>query len=151
MPNGQKGETGQSKGLPSWLFRLLALFVAAAPLTALTVASQLRPDTRGLGTHQQLGLPPCSMRMMWGMRCPGCGMTTSWAYFTQGQWQASASTNIAGFMLAWYAIGVAAIAAKSVFSRKMPSLRTQQIATLTGFGIGIVAVINWACRLLIGD
>ncbi len=42
--------------------RLALLAVAVVPLAMLAVATQLEPSAAGLGTHQQLGLPPCSFR-----------------------------------------------------------------------------------------
>ncbi|MEM8668420.1 MAG: DUF2752 domain-containing protein [Planctomycetota bacterium] len=138
----------ESRWNRKWFVRLIALIVVACPVGALVVASQLRPDSRGLGTHQQLGLPPCSMRVMFGIRCPGCGMTTSWAYFTRGEFRSSAATNFAGFLLAWYALMIAGLASRSVISGSVPSYRNQQIATITGFSIGIIALINWAIVLV---
>ena len=32
-----------------------------------------------MGTHQQLGLPPCNFVTLTGYPCPACGMTTSFA------------------------------------------------------------------------
>ncbi len=146
---GQMGKPGGDRGFRQWFLRAVALLVAVLPISAFIVASRLQPDSRGLGTHQQLGLPPCSMRMMFGIRCPGCGMTTSWAYFTQGEWLASAKTNVAGFMLAWFSMAVAVIALRTAFNGCYPSIRTQQIATLSGVAIMVVAVLNWAWRLLL--
>src|SRR5207247_577108 len=55
------------------------MFVAAAlGMTALLgVARLVEPDLRGYGTHEQLGLPPCTFRLLTGIACPSCGMTTS--------------------------------------------------------------------------
>lgn len=49
--------------------------LAAWPVVILS--AWLRPDHRGFGTHQQLGLPPCSFEAMTHVPCPGCGLTTS--------------------------------------------------------------------------
>jgi hypothetical protein len=46
----------------------------------LTIARVLSPSPNGLGTHQQLGLPPCFFHQMTGIPCPTCGMTTSFAH-----------------------------------------------------------------------
>ncbi len=64
------------------------------------VATRLQPDPSGLGTHQQLGLPPCTAREVFGVPCPSCGMTTSFAHFVRGQFLQSAQTNAAGLLLA---------------------------------------------------
>lgn len=52
--------------------------LCAAVVLALSV--WLKPDSRGIGTHEQLGLPPCGfVQMFEGMPCPSCGFTTTFA------------------------------------------------------------------------
>ena len=68
--------------------------------TLLAIAAWLEPNPRGRGTHQQLGLPPCSFVMLLDMPCPACGMTTSWAHFVRGQWPSALRANVGGTMLA---------------------------------------------------
>lgn len=65
-----------------------------------SVAFQLQPDPRGFGTHQQLGLPPCSLRSLVDVPCPSCGMTTAFAHFVRGHWIQSLQANCSGFLLA---------------------------------------------------
>ena len=65
--------------------RFLAAVVGGGLLVVLAVASQLRPDPRGWGTHEQLGLPPCTFLTVAGVRCPACGMTTAWSNFMHGR------------------------------------------------------------------
>ncbi len=58
----------------------LSLLLAAVGLAGvLALAGSLQPDSRRLGTHEPLGLPPCSIRSLIGLRCPTCGMTIAWA------------------------------------------------------------------------
>jgi hypothetical protein len=64
------------------------------------VAFCLEPSPNGYGTHQQLGLPPCTFRMLFGISCPSCGMTTSLSHFVRGQFLQSIDANAAGFLLA---------------------------------------------------
>ena len=60
----------------------------------------LDPDPRGFGTHQGLGLPPCTFRENFEVPCPSCGFTTSFSHFVRGQWLQSARVNLAGLGLA---------------------------------------------------
>jgi hypothetical protein len=64
------------------------------------VAAWLPPDPRGYGTHQRLGLPPCTMMMLFNRPCPGCGMTTCFAHFVRGQFRDAARANPAGLFMA---------------------------------------------------
>src|SRR5262249_29719492 len=48
----------------------------------------------------QLGLPPCSFKVITGMPCPSCGMTTSFALFVRGDLWDSVQANFAGTFLA---------------------------------------------------
>src|SRR5579859_2671290 len=42
-----------------------------------------------MGTHRQLGLPPCTFLWVTGFPCPFCGMTTSWTHAAHGElWSA---------------------------------------------------------------
>jgi hypothetical protein len=49
-------------------------------MTILVIARLLRPSSSGVGTHEQLGLPPCLFLHFTGIPCPNCGLTTSFAY-----------------------------------------------------------------------
>ncbi len=62
-----------------------AAMAAAAIVAVLGLAAILTPDERGLGTHQQLGLPPCMTETVFGIPCPFCGMTTSFSHMAHGQ------------------------------------------------------------------
>lgn len=88
----------------SWPLRIVTLLAGIGVLTLLVTARQLEPNATGIGTHQQLGLPPCTSVALWGIRCPACGMTTSWAWATRGNLWQSAEANIGGLMLALIAL-----------------------------------------------
>lgn len=87
----------------AWL-RGVMIFGGLTLIILLVVARTLQPDAAGLGTHQQLGLPPCSSLAMFGFRCPACGMTTSWAYLTRGNVWGSLTVNAGGTMLGLVAL-----------------------------------------------
>ncbi len=99
--------TGSKSAELSRRSRFFAAIVGVGLLAALLLASQLRPDPRGWGTHEQLGLPPCSFLAVFGKRCPACGMTTSWAHLTQGRLSDALRANAAGTLLAVLSLVVA--------------------------------------------
>jgi hypothetical protein len=68
-------------------------------LALLATARTLHPSPLGYGTHQQIGLPPCTSVAILGLRCPACGMTTSWSYATRGQWVNAWNANAGGLTL----------------------------------------------------
>ena len=76
----------------------LALLTAGL-LCGLGIAAWLSPDPNGHGTHRQLGLPPCSSVLAFGIKCPACGMTTSWALMIEGRIPEALVANVGGSLL----------------------------------------------------
>jgi hypothetical protein len=66
----------------------------------LAVAAVLKPSPFLIGTHQQLGLPPCSFLVIFGIPCPTCGMTTAWACLMHGEFSTAFQANSGGVLLA---------------------------------------------------
>ena len=86
-------------GVLSWYQRFF-LIAGGVGLIALFVrAAFVPPDPRGFGTHQGLGLPPCTFRQVTGVRCPSCGMTTSWSHLVRGQVFRSFEVNAGGALI----------------------------------------------------
>src|SRR5262249_26118821 len=80
--------------------RCALALVAVTLLAGFLLARLLEPDPRGYGTHQRLGLPECTIRTLYAIPCPGCGMTTSFAHFVRGQFRDSVRANPAGCWMA---------------------------------------------------
>jgi hypothetical protein len=74
--------------------------IALGLVGLLLLARGLRPAAAGFGTHQQLGLPPCTMVLVFGKRCPTCGITTSWANVTRGNVKKALAASVSGTFLA---------------------------------------------------
>ncbi len=135
-----------NKTRDSKLKSMTMLLILLAPAAGLGVARTLEPDPRGLGTHQQLGLPPCSVRILFGIPGPSCGMTTSWAFFSRGEFQQSLSTNLGGFLLACLAVLMALLAAFSRLMTQPSKLPLIPVFCLTLLGIFGLSVIQWLWR-----
>jgi len=82
-----------------WPQRCLLAALGLALSVLLSVAVMLEPNRRGFGTHEQLGLPPCTFVVLFEERCPSCGMTTSWSHLVRGNVTAAVAANPGGAML----------------------------------------------------
>src|SRR4051794_23426087 len=96
--------------LGAWSLLLLCGFV---------VAACLEPDPRGYGTHEALGLPPCTFKELLGIPCPSCGMTTSVASFVRGRFFDAARANCGGFVLAILGLAQIPWCWASIYSKRL--------------------------------
>ncbi|MEO9594745.1 DUF2752 domain-containing protein [Rhodopirellula bahusiensis] len=138
---------GLSANRCAWWFRLLMITGALVGGGLLGVARSLSPASAGLGTHQQLGLPPCSMRMLFGVRCPACGMTTSWSWLTRGDLVASAQASFTGMLLGLFVLALVVVAVRVAWFGRSSSGKA---SWWMGFGvvfIGVLSAAEWLVRL----
>ena len=130
-----------------WMLRFVCLFAGLCCLGLLVTARILSPASEGLGTHQQLGLPPCTSIVLFDAPCPACGMTTSWALLTRGQILESVNVNVGGAMLAL--IALAYVPASWYFFATGRSTRKERFSFwLAMFLLAaiVAAVIQWSLR-----
>jgi hypothetical protein len=119
-------------------------------LAGFLVAYRLEPDPRGFGTHQRLGLPPCTIQVVFGIRCPSCGMTTSFASFTKGRFGAAAQANVGGLLLALLCGALIPWCGLSAYYGRLCWVRRPDVAAVCALGaVCIVAALDWAVRVLV--
>jgi hypothetical protein len=113
-------------------------------------AAQLEPDPSGLGTHEQWGLPPCTLRQVLGVPCPSCGMTTSFAHFVRGQFFEAAKANTAGLLLAACCVVQIPWSYKIALTGRYRSVNSfSEILLWILLAITLAALIPWGIKLLI--
>ena len=111
-------------------------------------SARLAPDQRGYGTHEQLGLPPCTFRVVFGIACPSCGMTTSWSYLVRGQLGAAFGTHAAGVILGMLALVGGPWAVGSGLLGRWLLGRPRPVLVLGGLTILVAAALaHWAVRV----
>ncbi len=131
--------------------RVLALLVLASCIALLTIAGRLQPDSSGVGTHRQLGFPPCLPIALFGYPCPTCGMTTAFAHGVRGHIIAAFNAQPAGLAAALLTIlatglSLGVIATGNVWIPNWYRLRPERVA------VGLVLFIlgAWAYKLITG-
>jgi hypothetical protein len=129
--------------------RFLLIASSLAVVGGFAVAYRLEPDPRGFGTHQKLGLPPCTIRAVFGIPCPSCGMTTSFANITKMRWRDAARANLTGLLLALFCAAFAPWCWLSAFYGRLCWVRrpAKLAATLLLLVSG-VATVEWVVRLV---
>lgn len=130
-----------------WFARLPLVLAGCLLIGLLATAACLKPSSKGFGTHQQLGLEACTLVQLFGMRCPSCGMTTSWAHMMRGQVLGALKANTGGALLAVLSM----IAGPWMILSGLRGrwfLRAPNEILIAALGVTVVAVtlIDWCLR-----
>ena len=108
--------------------RIYAAVVAAGVLALFMAAARLTPSGRHVGTHRQLGLPPCGFMVMTGLPCPTCGMTTAFACTARGWFLPAIRAQFAGFVMAMATAAAGLIALAAVLTGRRPAFNWYRIS-----------------------
>jgi hypothetical protein len=129
--------------------RITLAALALALVALLVTARILTPDARGHGTHQQLGLPPCTFYLVFQRPCPACGMTTSWAWLLRGEIGHALAANAGGTLLAILSLVGAPWLSISALHGRWFGFRPREwtIAAFAGM-VSLVTAGQWVWRLL---
>ena len=129
--------------------RIALAALALALLALLATARTLTPDARGHGTHQQLGLPPCTFYVIFQRPCPACGMTTAWAWLLRGKLGHALAANAGGTLLAGLSLaGVPWLLISAVRGRWFGGRPSEcTIACIAGI-VSLVTAGQWVWRLM---
>ncbi len=133
--------------------RVVSAAVGLLLLTPLLLAGGLRPDPRGVGTHEQLGvlgLTSCPFLEATGHPCMTCGMTTSFALAAHGRFGEAFLAQPFGFLLAlgcaagfWIALHVAVFDSRA-HAPLVVLTRPRVLWTLV-----VLLLVSWGYKLLI--
>jgi hypothetical protein len=128
----------------------MALAVGGLSCAGLLVtAGKLQPDPSGVGTHQQLGLPPCTIQVWFQVRCPACGMTTAWSHFVRGQWLSAVAANAGGTLLALLSTAAAVwLLGSAARGRWLWTQPSDQSVFVLGLSIVGVTLADWLIRMV---
>ena len=150
VPSAPIGQEEFPLGSPRLVIshRLFFLAIGIVLVVLLAIAAWLTPSPRGMGTHHQLGLPPCSFVIWFGMRCPACGMTTSWSHVMHGHLLQAFATNAGGTLLALTSIvWVPWLFGTALWGRFLWSPPAVEWIAAWSAGIGLITLVEWGVRI----
>lgn len=118
-------------------------------LAVLALSRYLSPSPTGVGTHEQLGLPPCGLLALTGLPCPACGMTTAFAHLAHFDVLASLRANPMGLPLflatcLFVPIGVHALVKGRSVMAFIDSVEADRVA----LGFVVVTLLVWGSRVM---
>jgi hypothetical protein len=131
--------------------RLLAITLAGLAAFFVVVLGRVAPDGRGHGTHEQLGMAPCSWPILYDAPCPTCGVTTAATHLVHLDPIRAVATQPFGAFLAGLGLYAAWLAARSLVCRTSlvgelatkPYGRLIRLALLLGFGSWAYVWLTW--------
>lgn len=141
----------RAEHLPRWL-RWVLVVAGLMLATPLAIAAGLQPDPygKGYGTHRQLGLPPCGFVDIWGIRCPSCGMTTSFAYAVRGNLWGAMRSNCGGLLVALTCMVLSPWCLAAAVRGRWAWQPRDSGWLLLCLSIIVVTLLDWTFRLLAG-
>jgi hypothetical protein len=126
--------------IPVLVLTSLALVVLFVVMNVLT-----EPDARGHGTHEQLGMAPCSWPILYDKPCPTCGVTTSVSWLSHGRPFKSFMTQPFGFALGVFGLWWIFASVQAIRRRESLLFRLSQWPMLlVVLGITALVLIGWA-------
>jgi hypothetical protein len=138
-----------------WWARALLLTLAGFLVLVFALAIALdpyRPDgtARREETHRQLGLPPCTFRVVTGVPCPSCGMTTSFALLVRGDLVNSLRANAVGTLLGLFCLAFIPWAVVSAYRAELLYITSVE-STLTRLVVAflVLMLLRWGIVLLV--
>ena len=133
-----------------WLQRVAMVLAGGVLVGLLITAACLTPNRRGMGTHKQLGLPDCTVVQFFGIRCPSCGMTTSWSHMTRGHLISSFQANAGGALLALVSLACGPWLVVSGLRGRWTLARPHEFTVMVvGVTIIVVTLADWTLRVWI--
>ena len=113
-----------------------------------TVLWFIEPPPTLVGAHQALGLPPCTMRALFHIPCPGCGGTTGIILLLHGQIRMAFLASLLAPPIFVGLIGLWIQSAYSVItSRRVLWLRDPGAARTATYTI-LYVLIAWAYKIV---
>ena len=131
--------------------RSIAALLLAGSTALLAAAFWIQPDPRGIGSHQQLGMPPCVSIVLFGVSCPTCGMTTAFAHTVRGELWSAFNAQPAGFLLALATIAAAGLSLGTLLTGKVWHVNWYRVPpTRVTVAVLLIVLGGWIFKIATG-
>jgi hypothetical protein len=135
----------------NFLFTDRVAYLAVISISAITIGISrlLEPAPPGLGTHEQLGLPPCPFFHFTGIPCPGCGLTTSFAHAARLNIYEAFVTQPFGVIL--FFIIILSIPLSLILFRRRINIShvLQRISAKITYSFIVLCLISWIYKIIV--
>ena len=125
------------------------LSVLAACAAVLVVSLLLTPDPRGHGTHEHLYLPPCGLYYLTNIRCPFCGLTTSFVHTMHLELGKAFEAHPAGPPLVLIFAAQIPFRLLLLAGKELPLIHHPNASLWAWRAVLCLAILGWLVRLVI--
>jgi hypothetical protein len=136
----------------NYIFFDRAKYLTVIIISAITIAISrfLEPSVRGVGTHEQLGLPPCPFFITTGFPCPGCGLTTSFAHAARLNFYEAFVTQPFGLLL-FVILSLSIPLSFILLCRriKLSQVLAPRVISKLTYSLILVCVISWIYKIIV--
>jgi hypothetical protein len=132
----------------SWPDKAFSGAVLVVSAAVLGIARSLHPSASGMGTHEQLGLPPCRFLAFTGFPCPSCGLTTSFANAAHFHFQQAFVASPFGLLLFLGAVLLIPTSAVLLWQRTswLQVFERLNATTITGWTV-VAYLVSWIYKI----
>ena len=110
----------------------------------LWLSGRLEADPRGFGTHEQLGLKPCSFKTFSSYPCMTCGMTTAFTHMAHLEFSEAFRVQPAGACLFLLSVAFVPLAVWASLSGRSLLLALERIpARWFGLPLAVMILGSW--------
>lgn len=131
--------------------RVVATLVLVVCVALVSVGVWLKPNPSGLGTHEQFGLPPCTMVILVGYPCPTCGMTTAFAHAVRGELLSAFNAQPAGLAFALATIVAGGVSLSVLLTGKVLAVNWYRVRqTHVALAAVLIVLGGWGYKVAVG-